>query len=64
MGTLFFTCGGVITTGLPLYAKLPHDPMRDFAPVAMLAHVPGDVAAEVLRMARERKSGVDVPVGH
>ncbi len=39
--TLLFTYGGVLTTGLPLYGKLPYDPMRDFAPVAMMAHVPG-----------------------
>ncbi len=43
--TLFFTYGGVLTTGLPLYGKLPYDPMRDFAPVAMMAHVPGVLVA-------------------
>ena len=43
--TLFFTYGGVLTTGLPLYGKLPYDPMRDFTPVAMFAHVPGVLVA-------------------
>ncbi|MEQ1774020.1 MAG: tripartite tricarboxylate transporter substrate binding protein [Burkholderiales bacterium] len=39
--TLFFTYSGVLTTGLPLFGKLPYDPLRDFAPVAMMAQVPG-----------------------
>jgi tripartite-type tricarboxylate transporter receptor subunit TctC len=62
--TLFFTYGGVITTGLPLYGKLPYDPIRDFAPVAMLAHVPGVLVAhpsfpaksvsEIIKMARAK----------
>ena len=43
--TLLFTYGGVLTSGLPLYGKLPYDPMRDFAPVAMMAHVPGLLVA-------------------
>jgi tripartite-type tricarboxylate transporter receptor subunit TctC len=43
--TLFFTYGGVITTGLPLYGKLAYDPMRDLAPVAMMSHVPGVLVA-------------------
>jgi tripartite-type tricarboxylate transporter receptor subunit TctC len=43
--TLFFTYGGVLTTGLPLYGKLPYDPMRDFTPIAMFAHVPGVLVA-------------------
>ena len=43
--TLFFTYGGVMTTGLPLFQKLPYDPLRDFAPVAMIAHVPGVLVA-------------------
>ena len=43
--TLFFTYGGVLTTGLPLFRKLPYDPIRDFAPVAMMAHVPGILVA-------------------
>ena len=38
--TLFFTYGGVLTTGLPLFRKLPYDSIRDFAPIAMMAHVP------------------------
>ena len=43
--TLFFTYGGVLTTGLPLFRKLPYHPIRDFAPVAMVAHVPGVLVA-------------------
>ena len=43
--TLFFTYGGVLTTGLPLFGKLPYHPIRDFAPVAMMAHVPGILVA-------------------
>ena len=43
--TLFFTYGGVLTTGLPLFRKLPYDPIKDFAPVAMMAHVPGVLVA-------------------
>ena len=43
--TLFFTYGGVLTTGLPLFGKLPYDPIKDFAPVAMMAHVPGVLVA-------------------
>jgi tripartite-type tricarboxylate transporter receptor subunit TctC len=39
--TLFFTYGGVLTTGPGLFRNLPYDPMRDFAPVAMIAQVPG-----------------------
>jgi tripartite-type tricarboxylate transporter receptor subunit TctC len=31
---------------LPLYGKLPYDPIRDFAPVAMLAHVPAVLGAQ------------------
>jgi tripartite-type tricarboxylate transporter receptor subunit TctC len=43
--TLFFTYGGVLTTGLPMFGKLPYDPIEDFAPVAMMAHVPGVLIA-------------------
>jgi tripartite-type tricarboxylate transporter receptor subunit TctC len=60
--TLLFTYSGVLTTGLPLYGKLPYDPIRDFAPVAMLAHVPGVLVAhpsfpaksvsEIIKMAK------------
>src|SRR5262245_12701056 len=34
--TLFFTYGGVLTTGLPLFRTLPYHPIRDFAPIAMM----------------------------
>ncbi len=43
--TLFFTYGGVLTTGLPLFRKLPYHPVKDFAPIAMIAHVPGVLVA-------------------
>ena len=43
--TLFFTYGGVLTTGLPMFGKLPYDPIADFAPVALMAHVPGVLIA-------------------
>jgi tripartite-type tricarboxylate transporter receptor subunit TctC len=62
--TLFFTYGGVLTTGLPLFRKLPYHPIKDFAPVAMMAHVPGvlvaqpsfpaKTVAELIRLARAR----------
>ncbi len=62
--TLFFTYGGVLTTGLPLFGKLPYDPIVDFAPVAMLAHVPGvlvanpsfsaKTVAEIIKLARAK----------
>jgi tripartite-type tricarboxylate transporter receptor subunit TctC len=35
----------VLTTGLPLFRKLPYHPIKDFAPVAMMAHVPGVLVA-------------------
>jgi len=44
--TLFFTYGGVLTTGLPLFRQLPYHPIKDFAPVAMMAHVPGVLVAQ------------------
>lgn len=43
--TLLFTYGGVLTTGLPLFRTLPYHPIKDFAPVAMMAHVPGLLVA-------------------
>ncbi len=43
--TLFFTYGGVLTTGQPMFGNLPYDPIADFAPVAMMAHVPGVLVA-------------------
>ncbi|HEX2826894.1 MAG TPA: tripartite tricarboxylate transporter substrate binding protein [Burkholderiales bacterium] len=43
--TLLFTYGGVLATGLPLFKKLPYHPIRDFAPVAMMAHIPGVLVA-------------------
>ena len=43
--TLFFTYGGVMVTGLPLFRNLPYHPIKDFAPVAMMAHVPGVLLA-------------------
>jgi tripartite-type tricarboxylate transporter receptor subunit TctC len=43
--TLLFTYGGVLVTGLPLFRNLPYHPIRDFAPVAMVAHVPNVLVA-------------------
>ncbi|MBI2289633.1 MAG: tripartite tricarboxylate transporter substrate binding protein [Betaproteobacteria bacterium] len=43
--TLLFTYGGVLVTGLPLFRNLPYHPIKDFAPVAMMAHVPGVLLA-------------------
>ena len=67
--TLFFTYSNVLTVGLPLYGKLPYDPMRDFAPVAMMAHVPGVLVAhpsfpaktvgEIIRMAKARPGAMN-----
>lgn len=62
--TLLFTYGGVLTTGLPLFRTLPYHPLRDFAPAAMMAHVPGvlvahpsfpaKTVAELIKLARDR----------
>ncbi|HEY0336654.1 MAG TPA: tripartite tricarboxylate transporter substrate binding protein [Burkholderiales bacterium] len=62
--TLFFTYGGVLTTGLPLFRKLPYHPIKDFAPIAMMAHVPGvlvahpsfpvKTVAELIKLARAK----------
>jgi tripartite-type tricarboxylate transporter receptor subunit TctC len=62
--TLLFTYGGVLTTGLPLFRKLAYDPIRDFAPVAMMADVPGVLVAhpsfpaksvaEIIRLAKAK----------
>ena len=62
--TLFFTYGGVLTTGLPLFGSLPYHPIKDFAPVAMAAHVPNilvahpsfpaKTVAEIIKMAKAK----------
>jgi tripartite-type tricarboxylate transporter receptor subunit TctC len=62
--TLFFTYGGVLTTGLPLFRKLPYHPIKDFAPVAMIAQVPGilvsnpsfpaKTVAEIIKLAKAK----------
>jgi tripartite-type tricarboxylate transporter receptor subunit TctC len=62
--TLLFTYSGVLTTGLPLFGKLPYDPLSDFAPVAMMAQVPGVLVThpsfpaktvqELIKMARAK----------
>jgi len=62
--TLLFTYSGVLTTGLPLFGKLPYDPLTDFAPVAMMAQVPGVLVThpsfpaktvqELIKMARAK----------
>lgn len=67
--TLLFTYSGVLTTGLPLYGKLPYDPMLDFAPVAMMAHVPGvlvahpsfpgKTVADIIKMAKAKPGAMN-----
>lgn len=62
--TLLFTYGGVLTTGLPLFKSLPYHPIRDFAPVAMAAHVPNilvahpsfppKTVAEIIKLAKSK----------
>jgi tripartite-type tricarboxylate transporter receptor subunit TctC len=62
--TLLFTYGGVLTTGLPLFKKLPYHPIRDFSPIAILCHVPGVLVshpsfpaksvAELIKMAKAK----------
>lgn len=66
--TLFFTYGGVLTTLLPLYGKLPYDPINDLAPIALIAHVPGLLVAhpsfpartvvELIKMAKAKPGGL------
>src|SRR5262245_40402856 len=41
--TLFVASPGPLTVG-PQFAKLPYDPIRDFAPVALLATTPSGFA--------------------
>ena len=65
--TLFFTYGGVLTSGLPLFRTLPYDPIKDFAPVAMAAHVPNilvahpsfapKTVAEIIKLAKAKRAG-------
>ena len=66
--TLLFTYGGVLTTGLPLFRKLPYHPLKDFAPVAMMAHVPTVLVAhpsfpaktvsELIKLAKAKPGGL------
>jgi tripartite-type tricarboxylate transporter receptor subunit TctC len=66
--TLLFTYGGVLTTGLPLFRTLPYHPIKDFAPVAMMAHVPGVLVAhpsfpartvaELIKLAKAKPGGL------
>src|SRR5215475_6326179 len=37
--TLFFVPAGTLTTNATLYRKLPYDPARDFAPIALTSKV-------------------------
>jgi tripartite-type tricarboxylate transporter receptor subunit TctC len=67
--TLLFTYGNVLTTGLPLFRNLPYHPMKDFAPAAMMAHVPGilvahpsfppKTVAELIKLAKARPGGLN-----
>jgi len=66
--TLLFTYGGVLTTGLPLFKKLPYDPIADFTAIAMLAQVPGvlvahpsfpaKTVAEIIKLAKSKPGGL------
>src|SRR6185436_19791201 len=66
--TLLFTYGGVLTTGLPLFRMLSYHPIKDFAPIAMMAHVPGVLVThpsfpaksvgELIKMARAKPGGL------
>ena len=66
--TLLFTYGGVLTTGLPLFHTLPYHPIRDFAPIAMTAHVPNILVAhpsfapktvnEIIKLAKAKPGGL------
>ncbi len=66
--TLLFTYGGVLTTGLPLFRTLPYHPIKDFAPVAMTAHVPNILVAhpsfapktvgEIIKLAKAKPGGL------
>lgn len=66
--TLFFTYGGVLTTLLPLYGKLAYDPVKDLAPIALVAHVPGllvahpsfpaRTVADLVKMAKAKPGGL------
>jgi len=67
--TLLFTYGNVLTTGLPLFRNLPYHPIKDFAPVAMMAHVPGilvahptfpaKTVAELIKLAKATPGGLN-----
>ena len=62
--TMLFTYGGVLTTMLPLFGNLQYHPIKDFAPVAMAAHVPNilvahpsfpaKTVAEIIKMAKAK----------
>jgi tripartite-type tricarboxylate transporter receptor subunit TctC len=66
--TLLFTYANVITVGLPLFGKLPYDPIKDFAPVATMAHVPGvlvahpsfpaKTVADLIKLAKAKPGGL------
>jgi len=66
--TLLFTYGGVLTTGLPLFKKLPYDPIADFTAIAMFVQVPGilvahpsfqaKTVAEIIKLAKSKPGGL------
>ena len=67
--TLLFTYSGVLTTGLPLFRELPYHPIRDFAPVAIVAHVPtvlvahpsfpAKTVAELIQLAKSKPGALN-----
>ena len=62
--TLFFTAASIVVLNPQLYKKLPYDPAKDFAPVAMLGHspfvlalypgVPAQTVQELIALARAK----------
>ncbi|MES2185102.1 MAG: tripartite tricarboxylate transporter substrate binding protein [Pseudomonadota bacterium] len=67
--TLFFTVNSIVAMNQFIYKKLPYDPVKDFAPVAMVAAVPyvllahKDFPAKTLKdliaLAKSKPRGID-----
>jgi tripartite-type tricarboxylate transporter receptor subunit TctC len=66
--TIWLTSVGAVAINPPLYEKLPYDPVRDLAPVSLVANNvellvvgagnPANSGAEFIANARQRKDGV------
>ncbi|MDO8279744.1 MAG: tripartite tricarboxylate transporter substrate binding protein [Hylemonella sp.] len=71
--TLFFAGSGPITINPAIYAKLPYDAVKDFAPISVLGTLGVVIAArptlgaktvaDVIRMAKERPQGLSYGSG-